>query len=436
MLINIFLFFFLPIALCSFKMIPVSKIYKGDFFSDYYLYCVESTNGSINLFYTIEDIGFHLVYDKNEEFVSEFKNINKNLIKLEYFSSEKEYLMSFKDFLPFLTYVNENDNIEKDIDGFNNFLILKNKDFILIDHVASLSKLSYYLKLEYYYYPPNFNDKKNKISFSLKDVYIKHYEMIETTETVLFFLLLDNNALSNPLDLYVLDKKTKELNKTQTLHEEVNGFLLINLNSDSDTFIYCISKLGESTKCFLVKYKNKKLISESSVNAFSWTCILTNDFSKFRKNYVLFKDNKIAIICNPSSSIYLTILEYKKNNLNLGDIVDKSIVDDLSYTREISNTFLIYSPNKGLILYYFIMYPRNEYIHAVAKTYIDESCSSFEILANNSTETNITFYDYVTGGINNLNPNFIITEIDPKIILFNNNEIIKPGNTIFYFFIF
>ena len=51
--------------------------------------------------------------------------------------------------------------------------------------------------------------------------------------------------------------------------------------------------------------------------------------------------------------------------------------------------------------------------------------SFFEILTNNATYTNISFYDYVIGGINSYETYFTITESDPEIILFKNNGIIK-----------
>ena len=320
---GIYIFFILPIVFCSLKMIPVSETVEGNLFSEYYLYCSKSKNGSINIFYKLSGNSYHLIYDQNEDLFNKFKNTKKNVKKLEFFDSDKEYLMVSNN----LYYVNEAEQL-----SFNNeddFFLLKNKDFIAIDY--KLSSLRYYLELKYYPYPP---DKYN--IFSLKNVYINNYEFIETSEAILLFLLLDKDALSNPLDLYILDKKNLELNKIKTLHDEVYGFVLINLNDNSDVFIYCISELFDSTTCYLTKYNNKQLIIENSIEAFSWECVLLRDFLQFRKNYAIMNDQKIALICPSSDSIFLTILEYKDNNLILGNIIDKKIINYPFYSMKIS----------------------------------------------------------------------------------------------------
>ena len=429
MLAYIVLFLFFQLVFSSLTMIPVSEIYNGyNIVSDYYSYCTKSPDGSINYFYKILKEQHLIVYDQNDEIVSKSIIPNSNVNKLEYFGTEKEYLkLSYDN----LYYINENDNIENYIYPYKNFLILKNKDFIVINYGASLIRLTFYLdQIEYYFYPPIIFEKykdNNKISFSLKDVDIKYYEILETSKEILFFLLLDEGISSHQLDLYTLDKKTMQLNKTKTLHKEITGFTLINIDNDSDNFIYCISKYIGFTECFLVKYKNKTIILENSVKAFSNQCEFPDNFLEFRKNYALLNDSKIAIICNPQRSVYLTILEYKNNNLTLGNLVNKKILY-FEFGIDAKNIFLMYNLNKGLILYYFIS-NRNEGNLAFFKSYINESCSSFEILANNNTETNISFYDYISGGVYNLNPNFIITDIDPKITLFNNNKVIKAGST-------
>lgn len=200
MLNIIFFLFFLKSFFCSLKTIPVSEVVKGSIITEYYLYCVESPNGYINLFYKIGEDNYHLVYDEKEDYVSKSKNEKENVKKLEYLNSDKEYLLvSKRD----IYYENENNNNRQYL-GNGDIFILKNKDFIIINYHASLSKLSYSLNLGYYKYPYNFD---NDISFSLADKFIKHYEIIETSEAVLFFLLLDEQAISNPLDIYALDKK-------------------------------------------------------------------------------------------------------------------------------------------------------------------------------------------------------------------------------------
>ena len=75
----------------------------------------------------------------------------------------------------------------------------------------------------------------------------------------------------------------------------------------------------------------------------------------------------------------------------------------------------------------------------IYKSYIEQSCSSFEIEANDEEKTQLSFYNYVAGGMESDNANFIITYIDPKIVLFNDNLKVTAGNTkyknddIFYF---
>lgn len=110
---------------------------------------------------------------------------------------------------------------------------------------------------------------------------------------------------------------------------------------------------------------------------------------------------------------------------------------------------MIYSSKKGLTLYYYLPFLHFEeikasktlswyiptkkklifqdkgYLYGIAIHYISVSFSFFEILTNYATYTNISFYDYVVGGINSYEAYFTITEIDPEITLFKNNEIIK-----------
>ena len=416
--------FFLPIIIvCYLKLVPVSELIKGNILTKYSLYCTISPNGYINLFYKIDKDSFHLVYDEKEDLVENSNDNKGNINKLGYLNSDKEYLiLSTK-----IYYINGNNNTEIFMGDGDDFFILNNKDCIIIDYRISFGKLKYYLSLEYLTYPYN---SDNNIPFLLTDVLIKHYEIIEVSDAVLFFFLLDAQAISNPLELYILDKNTKKLSKEKTLHEEITGFTLINLKTASDDFIYCISELFESTRCFKVKYENKKLTIEKSINVFTWECILTKDFRQFRKNYALLDEGKIAIICPSDYNIYLTLFQYKDNNLILGDIVNKELISFTSYTVKIQNTFLIYNLNKGLVLYYIMEYSKN-YTYAAYKIYIEESCSSFDILTTESKETNISFFNYITGGINDLKPSFMITEIDPKITLFNNNKRIIAGTTAF-----
>ena len=73
---------------------------------------------------------------------------------------------------------------------------------------------------------------------------------------------------------------------------------------------------------------------------------------------------------------------------------------------------------------------------AVYKSYIEESCSSFEIMTHSLVETKINFAKYVVGGINDSVQYFMITQIPIlKIALFCNNKEIMPGNTVNFIFL-
>ena len=98
-----------------------------------------------------------------------------------------------------------------------------------------MKHLKYYLKLTYYIYPPN---KYTSISFSFENLFISRYEMVETSEAVVFFIILDEGAISKPLEVYAFNKKTRDFSKIKSLSNDIYGLTLIRLNDNSDNFIY------------------------------------------------------------------------------------------------------------------------------------------------------------------------------------------------------
>ena len=182
----LFFLLFFPSAFCSLKIIPISEIYNLTS-SDNFLCCSESQNDSINIFYDLSNIDYRYIYDQNEEFISRIKMKPTAVLKVGFFKSGEGYLRLNKPLFlsPFLYYINEKEkeNIHMEIPNSNNFIILKNDDFIGINHKASLRHLSFSLELFYYSRPP---ELKKIFSISLPDVYVKYYEMIEISE-VLFF---------------------------------------------------------------------------------------------------------------------------------------------------------------------------------------------------------------------------------------------------------
>ena len=409
------------------NMIPISEIYNTTYDTNY-LYCSESLNDLINIFFRVDYNYFHQKYNREEECISEVKTKATTVIKLEYFNSDKEYLLVNKPYIlsPSIYYYNEEEDIKIDLGGNDNFIILKNKDFITVNNYASLSHLKYYLKLTYYIYPPN---KYTSISFSFENLYISRYEMVETSEAVVFFIILDEGSISKPLEVYAFNKKTRDFSKIKSLSNDIYGLTLISLNDNSDNFIYCTSKMADEPKCFPATFKNNNLISGDSIDVFDWFCVLPHDFSII-KNYALLSNKKIAIICIYSPVVYLTIFECKDDKLILSNIKNVKILEFPSYYTP-SKPFLIYYQNKGLVLYELIQDTKNKTV-AVYKSYFEESCSSFEITTNVNIKTNIYFSDYIIGKDSDSNSNFMITQIPLlKVALFKDNKEIYPGNTIY-----
>ncbi len=409
------------------NIIPISEIYNTTY-STNYLYCSESSNTSINIFYRLDYNYFHKVYNREEECISEVKTKATTVIKLEYFNSDNEYLLLNKPYIlsPSLYYYNDDEDITINLGAIDDFIILKNNDVIATHNYASLSKLKYYLEITYYFYPPKLD---NSISFSFKDLYISRYGMVETSESVVFFIILDEGAISKPLEVYAFDKKLKEFNKIKSLSNDIYGFTLIILNDNYNNFIYCTSKMADEPKCFPATFKNNALISGDSIDVFDWLCVLPHDFS-FGKNYAILSNQKIAIICIYSNEVHLTIFEYRDNKLILGDITNLKILEFPSYYTA-SKPFLIYYQNKGLVLYELIQDTKNKNV-AVYKSYFEESCSSFEITTNINIKTNIYFSDYIIGKVSDSNSNFMITQLPIlKIALFSDNKEIYPGKTIY-----
>lgn len=241
-----------------------------------------------------------------------------------------------------------------------------------------------------------------------------------------------NSTFNYTLNLYALDKKNLQLNKIETIADRINSYTLINLNNNSlDFFIYCFSNSSTSNKCLTAKYNNNKLYLNNSIKVFSCQC--TKNLENFQKNYAILSNQRIAIICHSTASIlgtiYLTILQYADNNIMRGSIFNKLIMEEY-YSTNIHFPSIIYNLNKGLILYHI----REKYLDIsirIIKSYIEESCSSFEIMTNELVKTKIYFSNYISGGLNNSDSNFQITEIDPKILLFYNKTIITAGNTIY-----
>ena len=258
--------------------------------------------------------------------------------------------------------------------------------------------------------------------------------MVETQDLIIFFLLFKygGSGISKPLELYELNKTTMNFVRALSYQKKVTGLTLIDLNNTSNTFIYCLSFLLDSTKCHAAKYKNGEMIIESSINVFSYELTLPNEH-EFKKNYCLLSNHKIALICVYSRKLYLTIFKYSNNTLTLGDIVQVKLLDydyDYDYySNKIKNFFLINYLNKGLVLYHM---HEDSNIAAVYKSYIEESCSSFEIITNELVETEINFTEYINVGINGTNKNFMILGFPIlRFDLYKNNISILPGNTVY-----
>lgn len=419
-----FFIFFIPKFLCSYKMISVSGIIQGNIITKTSLYCSKSPNGSTDLFYKIGDINYQIKYDEKDDFVEKIK-LEKTIQKFEYLNSEKEYIMLTTR----ITYINNNNDSKGYLYGNDDFFILSNKDCITLKHIFSFKEFQYYLEIYYNFYP---FDSDNFIQYTLDDAFIRYYEIIETSDSVLFFLLLDTKPNSYTLDIYALNIKNKTLEKTETLYKDILGFTLIDLNNrKTNNFIYCISESFES-KCYIAKYENRKIISDKYIIVFDFQCILKRELKEFKKNYALLKDGKIAIICSSSQHAQLTIFEYKNNSLKIDEVFHREIMN-YDYDNKISNLFLIYNTYKGLILYNMKENSKNyNFTFSAYKTYFEEVCSSFNMITDKFQVTNISFINHIFGGNVNTQPNFYITEIDPKIYLYNKyNETVKPGITLY-----
>ena len=412
-----FLFFVFPSIFCEIHTVAITNNTKSGLTSTNYLYCSKSPTNSINIFYRLGSDFYREIYDPNENFVKKYENQNKDLTKFEFFDNELEYMM-IKDELIYIK--DDSDKIEKSYYNVDDFFILKNKDFIAIRHRASFAKLKYYLSMDWYSYE-NLDEKK--ASIDLNNVFIKHYQIKETNDAILFFILLNEEALYNKIDLYSWNKKTLEINKLKTLSEEVTGFIVISLNENLDEFIYCISLYFDDSKCFLANYKNNDVNLGNSINIFSWQCLLPKDFKENMKVYALLKNNQIAIICPTKTIIDLAIIEKKGDTLSLKE--EERIIEYTTY-YSINNPFLIYNQFKGLILYHiYNTIMSNEY--SILKSYMDDTCTSFEIEVHKLKKYRIIFVDNILSSTKT----FMIAEIEEKLILFRNDEVVIAGNKVY-----
>ena len=411
MVIFSFIFFlYFPLIFCSLKDIIITN--GSSYLGRNYFYCSKSPNNSIHIFYRFENDYCHEIYDENEELFAKFYDRN-NVKKLEFFDNDQEYLMLMSS----LYYINEKNNSKIYFSSMDDFFILKNKDFIGI-------KIKYYLnnmELHYYSYPPDYD---SETSFSLENVRNDNYEIIEISEAVLFFLTLNEGISENPIGVYVLDKTSMKLDKLKKL-SAVTGFTLIDLKDNSDSFLYCSSTIYETLKCSMFQYKNKNLNIGNSFDAFS--CTLWGGFQTLMKNYVILND-KIYILCGETTSIDLAVLQRKNDSFTIS--LNKRLK---SYTFDyiIDKYFLIQHPRKGLILYY----SKEEVMGiqmSIIKSYLEDSCSSFQLEVHALEKKEINFYDYISEGNSDTNISFMITEFDTeKLNISQNDSIIMPGNTIY-----
>ena len=412
------LLFIFPNIFCEIHTVAITNNTRSGLTSTNYLYCSKSPSNSINIFYRLGSDYYHEIYDSNENFVKRYENQNKDLKKFEFFDNDLEYLM-IKDELYYIK--DDSDKIEKSYYGIDDFFILKNKDFIAINHKASLAKLSYYLSMDWYSYE-NLDEKK--ASFDLNNVFIKHYQIKETSDAILFFILLNEEALYNKVELYSWNKKTFNFNKIKTISEEVTGFVVISLNDNLDEFIYCISLYFDDSICYLANYKNNNVNLANSINIFSWQCLLPKDFKENMKVYAFLKNNQIALICPTKTIIDLAIIEKKGDTLSLKE--EQRIIE-YSAHYSINNPFLIYNQFKGLILYHInntIL--SNEY--SILKSYMDDTCTSFEIEVHKLKRYRINFVDNILSSTKT----FMIAEYDrEKLTLLRNDEVVIAGNTIY-----
>mgnify|MGYP002625672995 FL=1 len=410
--------FLFKVIVCTLKEIVIAN--DLDFLYRDYFYCAQSPNKSLHIFYRASSEYHHEIFDGEEKPIGSYDN---NAKKIEFFEFQNAQYLILGEYLYYIDGLNKN---EISFGTANNFYILENKDIIIIKSIVSI-KLKYYLKIDYYSYPIS---SESKFSVTLKDIYIKHYEIIETPEAVLFFFLIDEGVLEYPLDLYVLNKNTFTLKKHSTINSAITGFTILDFKENKNSFIYCMSFYFDDSKCIKAQYKNANLKTITSINLFSWKCVLSKEFNGFMKTYENLNYNeRIMILCPSKNTIDMAILE--DNNITLNVIEEKEIISYSTYFA-IERPFLMYNAQKGIIIYYIkqdIM--ANKY--SLIKSYFEESCSSFEMKDLQPYSRNeINFYKYISGGENNNKISFMITDFNTSMItLTRNGESVKPGNTIY-----
>ena len=149
--------------------IPISEIFNQNNLNNY-LYCSESLNDSIHIFYRLSGNNYHDIYDPKEKFVSRIDKKTKMASKVEFFDSDKEYLMLTKAG-SFLYYINEKEDINIELASSHDFIILKNKNFISTYKFPHLSPMKYSLRLIYYIYLLNLNNR----TIIKTDLYVMYY---------------------------------------------------------------------------------------------------------------------------------------------------------------------------------------------------------------------------------------------------------------------
>ena len=395
----------LQYSLCSIKIIPV--IEDQTYITNIFL--KQSPSNETHLFYSYQ-VSNIIKYTKHS--IAK-EALNKLIDNREYLYSNKEYIDFIKP--DKLYYIHNNEKIKLNSnDKIYDFLIMKDKSIIIVSHKEK-GPIKY-LNLFSFKYPP----KKNADYFyENENIIIPSNAKLHVIDCSNYIFIFLNGYIHKNILMYIFDEKLQKKYYKEIMED--NNYPMIKttyLDDNRDMIIICTLENFGGVECYDAKYQ-KKFITGNKLKIFS-NCEFYND-----DNFVmsLIENNKIAAVCTNQYNIYYSLIQFSDNVLKLGLYNNMELPLENKYKLfSFYNPVIHFDQNKGVVLF-FTMSNYNTFTENIVKSYLNETCISFDINGINPNENVLLdFENNINSIIKEKNKKLIITYIDKEIELYKNNE--------------
>ena len=384
-----------------------------------------NNNKYLSLNYNDNIYKYFKQYDNKENLIKEekSKHENKKIKQFYYYPNTDNYVkvIDTGSYDKTVQVVYNNHLTELKLEKYSeisSIAILGDNTLVIIQEDFSNDR-----KFLLFSYPPNENPKS---TFTQKNASDRKRLLAFGLQNTI--ALIDFNS-NKKLELKIIGKDSKEL-VTKSLSTDNDDYFTatyIDLKN-KNLFLLCLVlytfTLGD-VKCRTINYdnNNNKVTMGEYLTVFK-TCPSTLQGI----NINLIENNKIALGCSASDSIYISIVEYSSGKLKPGAYFDSKVVTKKS--GMLVDPYINNYVNKGYILYY-IYGETSKDKSALYKTTFNPTCSNINnhILNYVSNREKFSFNDYINSGIGDSKVNFKIVSINKNINMYYKNKKITAGNT-------